>query len=78
METVTVSQAPVVSGSSAPVSLLFVRRVVAAFPPAVLDLARSSCDLAGSASLGAVAGLAGTTVPASGEWALLCPSASGL
>ena len=36
----TVSQAPVVSGSSAPVSPLFVRRAVADFPPAVLDLAR--------------------------------------
>ena len=41
VETVTVSQAPVVSGSSAPVSPLFVRRAVAAFLPAVLDLARS-------------------------------------
>ena len=35
VEMVTVSQAPVVSGLSAPVSHLFVRRVVAAFPPAV-------------------------------------------
>ena len=73
-----VSQAPVVSGSSAPVSFLFVRRAGAAFPPAVQDLARSFVSLAGSASLGAVAGLAGTTVPASGEWVLLCPSASGV
>ena len=40
METVTVSQAPVVSGSSAPVAPLFVERAVATFPPAVLDLAR--------------------------------------
>ena len=32
----------------------------------------------GSASLGAVAGLVGATVPASGEWVLLCPSASGV
>ena len=78
METVAVSQAPVVSGSSAPVSPLFVRRAVAAFPPAVQDLAKSFLSLAGSASLGAFAGLAGTTVPTSGEWVLLCPSASGV
>ena len=32
----------------------------------------------GSASLGAVVGSADTTVPASGEWVLLCPSASGV
>ena len=76
METVAVSQAPLVSGSSAPVSPLFVRRAGAAFLPAVQDLARSFVSLAGSTSLGAVAGLAGTTVPASGEWVLLCPSAS--
>ena len=74
METVAVSQAPVVSGSSAPVSPLFVRRVGAAFPPAVSDFARSFLSLVGSASLRAVSGLAGTTVPVSGEWVLLCPS----
>ena len=78
VETVAVSQAPVVSGSSASVSSLFVRHAVAAFPPTVQDLAKSFLSLAGSASLGAVAGLAGTTVPASGEWVLLCPSASGV
>ena len=78
METVAVSQAPVVFGASAPVSPLFARRAGAAFPPAVQDLARSFVSLAGSTSLGAVAGLAGTTVPASGEWVLLCPSASGV
>ena len=78
METVAVSQAPVVSGSSAPVSPLFVRRAGAAFPPAVQDLARFFVSLAGSASLGVVAGLAGVTVPASGEWVLLCPSTSGV
>ena len=60
----TVSQAPVVSGLSAPVSPLFVRRAVATFPPAF--------------SLGAVVGLAGTIVPASGEWVLLCPRLSAL
>ena len=46
-----VSQAPVVSGSSAPVSPLFVRRAVAAFPPALLDLARSFLRPGGIASL---------------------------
>ena len=59
-------------------SPLFVRRAGAAFPPAVQDLARSFVSLAGSTSLGAVAGLAGMTVPASGAWVLLCPSASGV
>ena len=75
---VAVSQAPVVSGSSAPVSPLFVRRVGAAFLPVVSDFARSFLSLAGSASLRAVAGLAGTTVPVSGEWVLLCSSAPGV
>ena len=73
-----VSQAPVVSGSSAPVAPLCVGHAVAAFPPAVPDLARFFSSLAGSASQGAVAGLAGSTVPASGEWVLLCPSAPGV
>ena len=70
---VVVSRAPVVSGSSAPVAPRFVGRAVAAFPPAVHDLARFFLSLAG-----AVVGLAGTTVPASGEWVLLCPSAPGI
>ena len=56
----------------------FVRCPVAAFLPAVLDFAKSFLSMAGSSSLGAVAGLAGMTVPASGEWVLLCPSASGV
>ena len=73
-----VSQAPVVSGSSAPVAPPFVGRAVAAFPPAVHDLARFFLSLAGSAYQGAVAGLAATTVPASGEGVLLCPSAPGI
>ena len=54
------------------------RRAVAAFPPAVHDLARFFLSLAGSAYQGAVAGLAGTTVLASGEGVLLCPSAPGI
>ena len=43
-----------------------VGRTVAAFPPAVQDLARFFLNLAGFAYQGVVAGLAGTFVPASG------------
>ena len=73
-----VSQAPVVSGSSAPVAPPFVGCAVAAFLPAVQDLARFFLSLAESAYQGVVAGLSGTTVPASGEGVLLCPSAPGI
>ena len=73
-----VSQAPVVSGTSAPAAPPFVRCAVAAFPPAVQDLGKFFLSLAGSAYQGVVAVLAGTIVPASGEGVLLCPSAPGI
>ena len=53
------------------------RGAVAAFPPAVQDLARFFLSLMGSSSQGAVVGAAGTTVSASGAGVQLYPSAPG-
>ena len=75
METVTVSQAPVVSEASAAVAPPVGGATVTALPSAVQDLARFFLSLAGSSSLGAVRVVAGAAVPASGVGAQLCPSA---
>ena len=72
-----VSQAPVVSEASAAVAPPVGGATVAALPSAVQDLARFFLSLAGSSSLGAVGGVAGTAVPASGVGVQLCPSAPG-
>ena len=77
METVAVSQAPVVSEASATVAPPVGGATVAALPSAVQDLARFFLSLAGSSSLGAVEGVAGTAAPASGVGAQLCPSTLG-
>ena len=77
METVAVSQAPVVFEASAAVAPPVGGTTVAAFPFAVQDLARFFLILAGSSSLGAVGGVAGVAVLASGVRAQLCPSAPG-
>ena len=77
METVAVSQAPIVSEASAAVAPPVVGGTVAAFPLAVQDLVRFFLSLAGSSSQGAVVGAAGATVPASGVEVPLCPSAPG-
>ena len=77
METVTVSQAPVVSEVAAVVAPPVGGTTVAALPSAVQDLARFFLSLVGSSSLGAVGGVAGVAVPASGVGAQLCPSAPG-
>ena len=77
METVAVSQAPVVSVASAAVAPPVGGATVAALPSAVQDLARIFLSLAGSSSLGAVGNVAGVAVPASGVGAQLCPSAPG-
>ena len=77
METVAVSQAPVVSETSAAVVPPVVGGTVAAFPPAVQDLARFFLSLARSSSQGAVVGAVSATVLAPGVGVLLCPSAPG-
>ena len=77
METVAVSQAPVVSEASATVAPPVAGVTVTALPSAVQDLARFFLNLAGSSSLGAVGSVAGVAVPASGVGAQLCPSAPG-
>ena len=77
METVVVSQAPVVSEASAAVAPPVGGATVAALPSAVQDLARFFLILAGSSSLGVVGGAAGAAVPASGVGAQLFPSAPG-
>ena len=66
VETVTVSQAPVVSEASATVAPPVVGGAVTALPSAVQDLARFFLSLAGSSSQGAVGSVAGASVPASG------------
>ena len=75
LETVAVSQAPVVSEASAAVALPVERGAASAFPPAVQDLARFFLSLTGSSSQGAVVGGAGAIVSASGAGVQLCPSA---
>ena len=77
VETVAVSQAPVVSEASATVAPPVGGATVAALPSAVQDLDRFFLSLAGSSSLGAVGGVAGEAAPASGVGAQLCPSALG-
>ena len=77
METVAVSQAPVVSEAPAAVAPPVERGAVAAFPPAVQDLARFFLSLTGSSSQGAVVGAAGTTVAVSRAGVQLYPSAPG-
>ena len=77
METVAVSQAPVVSEASATVAPPVGGATVVALPSAVQDLARFFLSLAGSSSLGAVGGVAGAAAPAFGVGAQLCPSALG-
>ena len=77
METVAVSQAPVVSEAPAAVAPPVGGATVAALLSAVQDLARFFLSLAGSSSLGAVGGVAGAAAPASGVGAQLCPSTLG-
>ena len=64
METVTVSQTPVVSEASAAVAPPVVGGTVAALPSVVQDFARFFLSLAGSSSQGAVVSAAGASVPA--------------
>ena len=77
METVAVSQAPVVSEASAAVAPPVGGTTVAVLPSAVQDPARFFLSLSGSSSLGAVGGVADAGVPASGVGAQLCSSAPG-
>ena len=77
VETVAISQAPVVSEASAAVAPPVVGGTVAAFQPAVQDLARFFLSLAGSLSQGAVVGAASATVPVPGVGVPLFPSAPG-
>ena len=77
VETVAVSQAPIVSEASAAMALSVGGATMAALPSAVQDLARFFLNLAGSSSLGAVGGVAGAAAPTSGVGAQLCPSAQG-
>ena len=77
VETVAVSQAPVVSEASATVAPPVVGGAVAALPSAVQDLTRFFLSLAGSSSQGAVGSVAGASVPASGVGVQLCSSAPG-
>ena len=77
VETVAVSQAPVVSEAPAAVAPPVGGATVTALPSAVQDLARFFLSLAGSSSLGAVGGVAGAAAPASGVGAQLCPSTLG-
>ena len=77
VETVAVSQAPVVSEASAAVAPPVGGATVATLPSAVQDLTRFFLNLVGSSSLGAVGGVADAAAPASGVGAQLCPSALG-
>ena len=77
VETVAVSEAPIVSEASATVAPPAVGGAVAALPSALQDLVRFFVSLAGSSSQGAVASVAGASVPASGVGVQLCPSAPG-
>ena len=73
----TVSQAPVVSEAAAVVAPPVGGTTVAALLSAVQDLASFFLSLARSSSLGAVGGVAGMAVPASGGGVQLCPLAPG-
>ena len=77
METVAVSQVPVISEAPAAVAPPVGGATVAALPSAVQDLARFFLSLAESSSLGAVGGVAGAAAPASGVGTQLCPSTLG-
>ena len=77
VETVAVSQSPVVSEVPAAVAPPVGGATVAALPSAVQDLARFFLNLAGFSSLGALGGVVGVAAPASGVGAQLCPSAPG-
>ena len=76
METVTVSQAPVVSEAPAVATPAAGGATLAALPSAVQDLARFFLNLSGSSSLGAAGSVAGVAVPAAGVGVQLCPSTS--
>ena len=76
METVTVSQAPVVSEAPAVATPAVGGATLAALPSAVQDLARFFLNLSGSSSLGAAGSVAGVAVPAAGVGVQLCPSTS--
>ena len=69
METVTVSQVPVVSEASATVVPPVVGGAVTALPSAVQDLARFFVSLTKSSSQGAFGSVVGASVPASGALA---------
>ena len=77
METMEVSQAPVVSEAAAVATPAAGGATLAALQSAVQDLARFFLSLSGSASLGAAGGIAGVAAPASGVGVPLCPSAPG-
>ena len=77
VETVAVSQAPVVSGTSAAVAPPVTVGAAAAFPPVVQDLIRFFLSLTESSSQRAVAGGAPAVVSASRDEIQLCPSALG-
>ena len=66
METLTVSQAPVVSEAPAVATPAAGGVTIATLPSAVQDLARFFLSLSGSSSLGAAGGVAGVAAPASG------------
>ena len=76
METVKVSQAPVVSEAPAEATPVAGGASLAALPSAVQDLARFFLSLSGFSSLGAVGGVAGVAASTAGSGVQLCPSAS--
>ena len=76
VETVAVSQAPVISKASAAVAPPVERGAASMFLPTVQDLSRFFLSLMGSSSQGAVVGGAGATVSASGAGVQLCPFAT--
>ena len=78
VETVAVSQAPIVFGASATVAPPVLGGAVTALLSALQDLARFFLSLTGFSSQGAVDSVAGTSVPASGVGVQLCPSAPGI
>ena len=74
VETVKVSQAPVVSEAPAEATPVARGASLAALPSAVQDLARFFLSLSGSSSLGAVGGVAGVAASTAGSRVQLCPS----
>ena len=77
METVAVSQAPVVSEASATVAPPVGGATVAALPSTVQDLAKFFLSLVGSSSLGVVGGVADAAASVSGVGAQLYPLTLG-